>query len=126
VVVKSHKISFKKLKKEKNQMSNLLPRPLREFIKKYPEVWQAYENLGEKCHEAGPLDEKTRRLVKLGIAIGARLEGAVHSHTKRALEAGISEEEILHVALLAITTIGFPSTIAATTWIKDVLKDKKK
>ncbi|MBI2485964.1 MAG: carboxymuconolactone decarboxylase family protein [Deltaproteobacteria bacterium] len=107
-------------------MSALLPQPLQEFIKKYPDIWQAYENLGDKCHEAGPLDEKTRRLVKLGIAIGARLEGAVHSHTKRALEAGISEEEILHVALLAITTIGFPSTIAATIWIKDVLKKKKK
>jgi alkylhydroperoxidase/carboxymuconolactone decarboxylase family protein YurZ len=107
-------------------MSDLLPRPLREFIKKYPEVWQAYEKLGDKCHEVGPLDEKTRRLVKLGIAIGARLEGAVHSHTKRALEGGVSEDEILHVALLAITTIGFPSTIAAITWIKDILEKKKK
>jgi len=115
---------MKKLKG--GNMSNLLPRPLREFIKKYPEVWQAYENLGDKCHEAGPLDERTRRLVKLGIAIGARLEGAVHSHTKRAMEGGISEDEILQVALLAITTIGFPSTIAVTTWIKDVLKKKNK
>jgi alkylhydroperoxidase/carboxymuconolactone decarboxylase family protein YurZ len=105
-------------------MNKLLPRPLREFIKKYPDIWEAYENLGNRCHEAGPLDERTRRLVKLGIAIGARLEGAVHSHTKRAIEGGISEDEILHVALLAITTIGFPSTIAATTWIKDVLKKK--
>ncbi|HWP91009.1 MAG TPA: carboxymuconolactone decarboxylase family protein [Thermodesulfobacteriota bacterium] len=105
-------------------MNKLLPRPLREFIKKYPDIWDAYENLGNKCHEAGPLDDRTRRLVKLGIAIGARLEGAVHSHTKRAREGGISEDEILHVALLAITTIEFPSTIAATTWIKDVLKKK--
>ena len=103
-------------------MSALLPQPLQEFIKKYRDIWQAYENLGDKCHEGGPLDEKTRRLVKLGIAIGALLEGAVHLHTKRAVEGGISEDEILHVALLAITTIGFPSTIAVLTWIKDVLK----
>jgi len=107
-------------------MGDLLPKPLQKFIKKYPDIWQAYENLGDKCHEAGPLDERTRGLVKLGIAIGARLEGAVHSHTKRAVERGISEDEIIHVALLAITTIGFPSTIAAITWIKDVLKKKRK
>ncbi|GBD40130.1 hypothetical protein HRbin37_02419 [bacterium HR37] len=104
-----------------SKKKNKLPQPLQRFIKRYPEVWESYERLGEKCHESGPLDEKTRRLVKLGIAIGARLEGAVHSHTKRALELGISKEEILHVALLAITTVGFPSAIAALTWIEDTL-----
>lgn len=106
-------------------MIDFLPRPLQEFIKNYPEIWQAYEHLGEKCHEGGPLDEKTRRLVKLGIAIGGRLEGAVHSHAKRAGEQGISEDEIFHVAMLAITTIGFPSTIAAITWIRDILNSNQ-
>ncbi|MBI4228373.1 MAG: carboxymuconolactone decarboxylase family protein [Deltaproteobacteria bacterium] len=106
-------------------MTEFLPRPLQEFLGKYPDVWQAYEKLGEECHKAGPLDEKTRRLVKLGIAIGGRLEGAVHSHTKRALQGGISEDEILHVALLAITTIGFPSSIASITWIRDILSSSK-
>ena len=104
-------------------MEDRLPKPLQEFIEKYPEIWQAYEKLGHECHEAGTLDEKTRRLVKLGIAIGARMEGAVRSHTKRAKEGGISEDEILHVAVLAITTIGFPSSIAATTWIKYIFEE---
>ena len=104
-------------------MKDRLPKPLQEFIEKYPEIWQAYEKLGHECHEAGPLDEKTRRLVKLGIAIGARMEGAVRSHTKRAEEGGIAEDEILHVAVLAITTIGFPSSIAAMTWIKYILEE---
>lgn len=106
-------------------MNDILPQPLQEFIKQYPDVWQAYENLGEKCHEGGPLDERTRRLVKLGIAIGSRLEGAVHSHAKRAVEIGISDNDILHVAVLAITTIGFPSTIAAITWIEDIINSNK-
>jgi len=105
-------------------MKGKLPDPLERFIDEYPEVWEAYENLGAKCHESGPLDERTRRLVKLGIAIGARLEGGVHAHTRLAKAYGISKEEILHVAILAITTIGFPSTIAAITWIRDVI-DKK-
>src|SRR3972149_583642 len=107
-------------------MGDLLPRRGEEVGQRAGPSQGQGEPLGGHCHPAGPLDERTRRLVKLGIAIGARLEGAVHSHTKRAVEGGISEDEIIHVALLAITTIGFPSTIAAITWIKDVLKKKRK
>ena len=39
--------------------------------------------LGQACAEAGPLDAKTRELVKLGTAVGGRLEGAVHAHARR-------------------------------------------
>ena len=65
-----------------------LPRSYTSFKDTYPEIWQAYDRLGGLVHDAGPLDKKTRELIKLGMAIGARLEGAVHSHTRRALEEG--------------------------------------
>ena len=51
-------------------MSYELPSQFKERAGEYPDVCKAFENLGTQCHEAGPLDEKTRRLVKLGIAIG--------------------------------------------------------
>jgi len=86
----------------------------------YPDVCKAFENLGTRCHEAGPLDEKTRRLIKLGIAIGTGSEGAVHSAVRNALNAGVSKEEIMHAGILAITTIGLPHALAAITWIKDL------
>jgi 4-carboxymuconolactone decarboxylase len=60
------------------------------------------------------------------MAIGARLEGAVHSHTRRALEEGATPEEIHHVVLLSLTTLGFPHTIAALTWVEDDLKIDKR
>ena len=81
--------------------------------------------LGEKCHEIGPLDEETRRLVKLGIAIAARHEGAVHSATRNALNAGVAPEALFHTAILAITTIGWPSAYAAMTWINEVITGAK-
>jgi 4-carboxymuconolactone decarboxylase len=59
-----------------------------------------------------PLDERTARLVKLGIAGGAQAEGAVRSHARRALSERESREEVRHVGLLALTTIGFPHTVA--------------
>ena len=72
------------------------------------------------CHEAGPFDEKARKLAKLGIAIGAGSEGAVHSAVRKALQAEVSKEEIMHVGILAITTIGLAHAIAAITWIKEL------
>ena len=50
---------------------NELPTRFQQFGKKYPAVMQAYQALGEATAEAGPLDAKTRALVKLGIAPGA-------------------------------------------------------
>ena len=101
-----------------------VPTRFLQFGKKYPAVMKAYEALGEATAEAGPLNTKTRALVKLGIASGAWREGAVHSHTRRALEAGCTADEIRHVVLLATTTLGFPSMMAVRTWVEDVLGRK--
>ena len=99
-----------------------LPRTYEAFKRSYPQIWQAYDRLGSLSHRAGPLDDKTRELVKLALSIGAKLEGAVHSHTRRALEAGATPMVIRHLVLLGLTTLGFPSTIAALSWVEDVLK----
>jgi AhpD family alkylhydroperoxidase len=101
-----------------------LPRPFRRFQDQNPAVVKAYEHLGDACAQAGPLDAKTRELVKLGLAIGARLEGAVHSHVRRARGAGATVAEIRHVVALAAPTLGFPTTVAASTWVDDVLRPR--
>ncbi|HWQ55723.1 MAG TPA: carboxymuconolactone decarboxylase family protein [Bryobacteraceae bacterium] len=100
-------------------MQEPLPESVLAFEKKHPAIWQAFARLGEVCHEAGPLDQKTRRLVKLAMAVALRHEGAVHSATRNALRSEITPEEIEHVVILAITTIGWPSARAAMTWIDD-------
>lgn len=102
-----------------------LPQRFEKFLKNYPSIAVAYENLGGVVHESGPLDEKTRVLVKLALSIGARMEGAVHAQVRKAVKLKIKKEEIRQVALMAIPTIGFPSSMAAMSWIDDIL-DKKK
>ncbi len=92
--------------------------------KRFPKVFDSYEALGAACQKAGPLDGKTRALAKLAIAVGAGLEGAVHSHVRRSLESGASIEECRHVVLLGTTTIGFPSMMAALSWVEDVARGK--
>jgi alkylhydroperoxidase/carboxymuconolactone decarboxylase family protein YurZ len=97
-----------------------LPSGAGEVAAAYPDVWKAYAALGKACSQAGPIDGRTARLVKLALAVGALSEGAVHSHTRRALEEGLTKEELKQVALLAIPTLGFPQGVKALTWIEDL------
>ena len=98
---------------------NDIPQPFQDLTRDYPAVAEAYEALGSAAHNAGPLDERTRRLVKLGIAVGGRLEGAVRAQARFARKAGISNAELDHVVLLSLTTVGLPSAVSARTWIRD-------
>ena len=86
-----------------------------------PEVMRAYEAFGEACKRAGPLDAKTAALCKLAISLGAGLEGAAHSHARKALAAGATREELLHVATLTAPTIGWPAMMRGRGWVQDVV-----
>jgi len=102
-------------------MLDKLPSTARKIAENHPQAWKAYEDFGIACAQAGPLDARTQRLVKLALAAGGGSEGAVHSHVRRALEEGVSADELRHVALLAAPTLGFPKAAAALSWIDDLL-----
>jgi 4-carboxymuconolactone decarboxylase len=108
--------------KKKTTVSRKTPTHYSKFLKQFPEVAKHYTGLSNAVKKVGPLNAKTRALVKLGIAIGLKHEGAVHSHTRKSLEAGASPEEIRQAAVLSLTTVGFPSMMAALSWVNDVLE----
>src|SRR3954470_12854699 len=99
------------------------PKTYETFVKRYPKLGEAWETIAQ-AGRAGPLDAKTSRLIKLGVAVGAMREGAVHSSVRKALAAGISVEELEQVVALAASTLGLPSTVAVFTWMHDEI-DKK-
>jgi alkylhydroperoxidase/carboxymuconolactone decarboxylase family protein YurZ len=101
-------------------MSAKLPGAAGEVAEQYPDVWKAYQALGEASSKAGPLSDREKRLVKLALAVGAGSEGAVHSHARRGTSEGLSKDDLLHVSILAISTLGFPQAVAAKTWIEDI------
>ena len=103
---------------------NKLPERFQKFQNDFPKVAKAYEELGTSVHNFGPLDEKTRALIKLAISTGAGMEGAVHSHTRKALEAGCTIDEIKQTVMLALPTIGFPATMAVMSWVEDIIEKK--
>ena len=100
-----------------------LPEHFVRFRQMNPEVSEAFEELGRRVYESGPLSDRERRLVKLAIAVGVNSEGAVHSAVRHALAGGCSHEDIGHTVRLAITTLGWPRAQAAMSWAIDLFDE---
>jgi 4-carboxymuconolactone decarboxylase len=98
-----------------------LPKPPRtydEFSETFPTLRKAWDLMGDAGKE-GPLDDRTARLVKLGIAVGAMREGAVHSSARKARALDVTNDELNQVVALASSIIGMPSAVAVWTWLRD-------
>ncbi len=96
------------------------PKAFTRFIERFPDLGEAWD-LIHRQGDTGPLDARSIRLVKLGIAMGAMREGQVHASVRKALKMGISREEIEQVVSLVASTLGMPATVAAHCWANDIL-----
>lgn len=98
-----------------------MPEHYIDIQKRYKKVVKSLDSLGKAVKASGPLDKKTAHLIQLAASAVIRSEGSVHSHTRRAHQAGASPEEIRHTIILLTPTIGFPTASAALSWVDDVL-----
>src|SRR5881394_762338 len=105
-------------------MASRPPTTYNEFVSRFPSLGKSWELMHEAGEAAGPLSERERQLIKLGISIGALREGAVHSAVRKARASGIKREEIEQVAAISATTIGLPSAVAAWTWVRGAGPEK--
>jgi len=103
-----------------------LPGQFMNMKKRFGKYFKAVENVGKEARSAGPVMAKTAHLIQLAAAAAIRSEGSVHSHTRRALEAGAKPDEIHHAVILLTSTIGFPTVSAALSWVDDVIEEKAK
>ena len=101
------------------------PETYEAFVQRFSELAQGWGLLAE-AGRRGPLDERTARLIKLGVAIGAMRQGAVHAGVRKALAQGIPCEAIEQVIALAAGTLGLPATVAVFSWVEDCLADAGK
>src|SRR3970282_1803413 len=86
-------------------------------VRRFPSLGTAWDLVNQEGGR-GPLDEKTQRLLKLAIGIGALREGAVHSGVRKARDAGANLAEMEQVVALAASTIGFPASVAVWSWVR--------
>lgn len=106
-------------------MPDHLPNVYLAFRERFPDVVQNQDELAASIDAAGPLDEKTSRLVKLGIALGSQADGAVRSNVRKLIQAGATQEEVEQAILLGVTTRGFPATVAAWQWMNEVIQEQQ-
>ncbi|MGB9936127.1 MAG: carboxymuconolactone decarboxylase family protein [Methanobacterium sp.] len=99
-----------------------LPDNYKQITKRYEEYGKALDELGKAAKASGPLDEKDCHLIQLAASAAIRSEGGVHSHARRALTLGASEEEVYHAILILTNTIGYPNIAAAISWVDDIVK----
>lgn len=97
------------------------PERYQRIREQFPDLVDAYEKLGKATHD-GPLPHKYVHLIKLAASAAVKSEGAVHSHTRKALEVGATPGEIRHAIVLLTNTIGFSNMMAALTWVDDILE----
>lgn len=70
--------------------------------KKHPKMLQAYMALDEAA-AAEALDEKTRELIAIAVAITTRCESCISVHAEKAAKAGATESEIAGALATAIS-----------------------
>jgi alkylhydroperoxidase/carboxymuconolactone decarboxylase family protein YurZ len=87
-----------------------------ELVTEAPQLAKTYNNLAS----VGPLDAKTRRLVKLGVAAGLALEGGVRYHAGKALHEGVPPDELRHAVTLALIMAG-PGTVRVLKWTEETI-----
>ncbi len=102
-------------------MKETLPEHFTKFVEDYPEIWEAHQKLTEACAECGPLDRKTRELIKVAACGAAGQETAVERHAVMAVQHGAEIEEVYQAVLQLITTVGFARASAALKWAERAL-----
>lgn len=89
------------------------------FRKKHEELFEAYDEYGKKAYDAGPLDDKTKTLIKVAVSSAAKQPYAIKSQIRKARKAGCSWEEIEHAIVLISTTTGFPTMMEALISLRE-------
>ena len=67
-----------------------------------PDVVRGYSTLTNAGKKTGKLDEKTRQLISLAVAVTTRCDGCITVHTDAAVKAGATKEEVTEALGVAI------------------------
>ena len=96
------------------------------LIASHPEIYEAYSQFGKAVHErGGPLDERTRWLIKVATSAALGLPKAQLTHMIKASEAGCTPQELEHAILLLAPTAGFPRMMEAMERLREFLREAR-
>ena len=79
-----------------------------------PETMRSFASLHKNALLDGALNNKTKELIALAIAVASQCDGCVAFHTHDALNAGATSEEITDALGVAVLMGGGPAMVYAT------------
>ena len=88
-----------------------LREPARALRRAIPEVYDGYRQLHTAAYAAGALDQKTKELIALAIAVSKECDGCIAAHARGAVRTGATEEEVAEALGVAIAMNGGPGTV---------------
>ena len=88
-----------------------LREPARALRRAIPEVYDGYRQLHAAAYAAGALDEKTKELIALAIAVSKECDGCIASHARGAVRTGAAESEVAEALGVTIAMTGGPGTV---------------
>lgn len=90
-----------------------VPHTLQAIARQFPSAWKAYQAFRDACDRSGPLNPKTRELIKIAVEVAKKRHGGLAAHIRRAQKAGASTGEISQTILLAAPLVGLPDVLNA-------------
>ena len=92
-------------------VSEELREPSRALRRAIPEVYDGYRQMHAAAFAGGALDEKTKELIALAIAVSKECDGCIASHARGAARAGATESEVSEALGVTIAMNGGPATV---------------
>lgn len=90
-------------------LTNFVSENLRDLKQGNPELMKGFGALSQAASQAGALDEKTKELLALAIAIAIRCDDCIGFHTKACIRLGMTKQELEELVGVAVMMGGVPS-----------------
>jgi AhpD family alkylhydroperoxidase len=100
------------------ELAQNITRLLGKFRQDQPNVMTGFQSLMTAASSKGSLDETTKELISLGIAVASRCDGCIAMHTQKLVKLGVTKEAYMETLSVAVYMGGGPSLMYAAEAIE--------
>lgn len=93
--------------------------------KEYPKLAGPFMILLRRVEEKGALDTKTKELISVALAVACHCEWCISFHTKNALDAGATKDELVETCMVATLMAGAPAMMYSQPLLQAIEEFKK-
>ncbi len=91
------------------ELTKFVSENLRDLKQGNPDLMKGFAALSQSASKAGALDEKTKELLALAIAIAIRCDDCIGFHTQACIRLGMTKQELEELVGVAVMMGGGPS-----------------